>query len=286
MRDEQQKETIGRIKRTTTTLPPPLPIIGNIKIGEVVKGNGGKEHPTSLDYFKPTGDYAKLFTDVYGEKPNNIQIIFISDDNNHSCLEEYDARDGKGRRAGYGNGEDVYLFHVKGDKYLLWNTDKQKHEEHTMKEDEEYVKFNAEKDREYIGKYSKDKGLKWQVVLTLHFVIPKIKGVFGVWRFQTRGAKSSVLHIVNSFDTVKGSAGTIINIPFDLTVEMVKSQKPDSKSRFPVVNLIANISQQNIEMLGEYMQQGKDIRKLGMLTEEKLLGLQKGDAPALPPPTN
>ena len=127
MAQQQQdfNETIGRIKRDTPIATPPLPIIGNIRIGEKRQPQcGGKEYPVSLDYFKPTGDFAKLFTDAYGAKPNKIQVIFISNDNVQSCHEEYDARDAAGRRAGYGDGETFYLYDLKKEEYIKYEPNK------------------------------------------------------------------------------------------------------------------------------------------------------------------
>jgi hypothetical protein len=249
-----EPEKIGRIKRNAPTASLPLPLIGKIKIGEKKEGKGGREYPVSLDYFKATGDYAQMFFNEFGDKPNRIQIIFATDDNRHSCLEEYDARDPEGRRAGYGNGVDIYLFEA--------------NEQHPEKG--EYKKYNADNDKAYIKNYTAEHKLKWSVVLTLHFIIPAIRGVFGLWRFQTRGSKSSIGQIVQAFDNVKEAAGTIINIPFDISVAKVKSQKPGSKSVFPVVSLIPNIGTDNLELVHNYLKQGGDIRKAGMLSGEKI----------------
>lgn len=258
----QQKESLdeklGRIKRSTPTVKPMLPIIGNIRIGEKRQPQGGgKEYPVSLDYFKPVGDYAKLFTDAYGEKPNKIQVVFISDNNSNSCLEEYEARDAQGKRAGYGDGETYYLYDEDKKDYVAYRAD-------------------DEKDKAFVAKFTKDNKLEWKVILTLLFLIPKIKGVFGVWKFQTKGAKSSVEQIINAFDMIKETAGTVINIPFDLTVEKVKSQKPNNKSVFPVVNLVPNISNDNIEIVKGFLAQGGNVKQLGMLTEDKLKQLPEG----------
>ena len=260
MAQQQQdfNETIGRIKRDTPIATPPLPIIGNIRIGEKRNnGSGGKDYPVSLDYFKPTGDFAKLFTDAYGDKPNKIQVIFISNDNVQSCHEEYDARDAAGRRAGYGDGETFYLYDLKKEEYI------------------EYKPNKEPTHKEFMTKYTKDNKLVWKVVLTLHFIIPKIKGVFGVWRFQTRGSKSSIQQIISVFDMIKNSAGTIVNIPFDMVVEKVKSQKPENKSVFPVVKLIPNITQDNLDIVRGFLQHGGNVMQIGMLTDEKIKEIPK-----------
>ena len=224
-----------------------LPLIGNIRIGEKRKNSAGKEYPVSLDYFKATGDYAGKFEEAYPGQASKIQIVFISDDDFQSCYEEWDARDGEGRRAGYGDGQT----------WWLWNG-----KDYEPTEDEEKVK-----------KWSKSNGVKWKPILTLHFVIPAIRGVFGCWRFQTSGDKSSMVAIREMYDEIKAQAGTVVNIPFDLTVKKVKSQKPEQKSVFPVVNLVPNISAENMEVLRTFLMEGTNIKQLGMLTEEKLSAL-------------
>lgn len=39
----------------------------------------GKEYSSATDYFVPSGDGADLFTQLYGEKPNELEIFFFSD---------------------------------------------------------------------------------------------------------------------------------------------------------------------------------------------------------------
>lgn len=71
-----------------------LPRVGQIKIG-MKNANG---YPQSVDYFIPTGKYAGLFTQAYGEKPQTIQIVFPDDDPAKVCNERYEYRDDDGRR--------------------------------------------------------------------------------------------------------------------------------------------------------------------------------------------
>lgn len=62
----------GRIKRPEAQQSRLiLPRVGQIKIG-IKNANG---YPQSVDYFIPTGKYAGLFTQAYGEKPQTIQIV-------------------------------------------------------------------------------------------------------------------------------------------------------------------------------------------------------------------
>lgn len=228
-----------------------LPLIGRIRCGEKRTNSAGKEYPVSLDYFVATGSYASKFDEVY-TKPERIQIVFISDDNFQSCYEEWDGRDKEGRRAGYGDGVN----------YWLWDfTNKEAYKETT--------------DRNAVLEFSKRHNIKWRQVLTINFIIPAIKGVFGVWQFQTGGDKSSISAIRNTFDEIKEQAGTIVNIPFDLVVKKVTSNKPEAKSVYPVVSLIPNISAENMDVLRAFFEAGLDIRKQGILNEQKLTALQE-----------
>jgi hypothetical protein len=226
-----------------------LPLIGKVRIGERRTNSAGKEYPVSLDYFIATGAYAAKFNEVYPDKPTRIQIVFISDDDFQSCYEEWDGRDKEGRRAGYGDGET----------YWLWQYGKDEYKETT--------------DRKLIADFTKQHGIKWKQVLTINFVIPAIKGVFGCWQLQTGGDKSSINAIRNTFDEIKEQAGTVVNIPFDLCVKKVTSNKPEAKSVYPVISLVPNISAENMEQLRAFFEAGLDVKRAGMLTEQKLEAL-------------
>ena len=224
----------GRIKRDNGG-GTKLPLLGKIKVG--VKSD--RNFPTSLDYFVADGKYAEVFNQTFPEKPKSIPIIFITDDCETSCNERYECRDSSGRLAGYGDGETVYVWNQAAEKYVE-------------------APNETEQDKQVL------RGLgKWEVILTIRFVIPQIKTVFGMWQFSTKGERSSIPAIRDTFDAVLETAGTVRNIPFDLTVEKVKSQKPDSKFAFPVVSLIPNISQNNLHHLANYLQSGNEIKQLG-----------------------
>lgn len=227
-----------------------LPLIGKIRCGEKRTNSAGKEYPASLDYFIATGAYASKFDEVY-VKPERIPIVFISDDDFQSCYEEWDGRDNEGRRAGYGDGET----------YWLWEYGKNE--------------YTETKDRQRVAEFSKKHAVKWRQVLTINFVIPAIKGVFGVWQLQTGGDKSSINAIRNTFDEMRELAGTVINIPFDLCVKRVTSNKPEAKSVYPVISLVPNISAENMETLRAFFEAGLDIKRQGVLTDQKLTALQQ-----------
>lgn len=231
----------GRIRRAEQPNTSKLPLLGKLKVG--IKGD---RFPKSLDYFVASGKYSALFDEVFKDKPKTIPIVFIDDNPANSCNERFECRDAQGRLSGYGDGKTFYIF----------NPDTEKYDEYNHEDEDHKRKIKA------TG--------KWEVILTITFIIPQIRTVFGQWTLTTKGAKSSVQNIRDTFDAVMDTAGTVRNIPFDLQVEKVKSQKPNSKNLFPVITLVPNISKKNLENLCNYIQSGNDIKKLGQLSNDKI----------------
>ena len=203
-----------------------------IKIGY----KNDKGYPQSVDYFIPNGKYKKLFTDVYGDKPSTIQIIFPDDDATKVCNERYEYRDDKGALVAYGDGETFNVFNGKT------------YSEYTISKHPDLLKRIAEKNPNSSVKKGED---GWSVVLSLKFVIPLIRGVVGVWEFITKGTESTIPQITGVFDKVLEERGMCRGIVFDLSVQFATSQKPNTKSRYPVVSLIPNESQENINRIRE-----------------------------------
>ena len=202
-----------------------LPEIGRLHIGMKQVGQNGREYPTSIDWFRPTGKYAGLFTQALGEKPQTITIIFPSDDAGKVCNERYEYRDDKGALVARGDGHTFEIWD--GKKYAPYSVDKYPD---IM---EQITARNPKKLRN-----ENDNG--WDVALTLRFIVPAVRGVVGVWQFSTKGAASSIKNIRNSFDGVQMMRGTVCQTAFDLSVEFAKSNKPGVNSRYPVVSLVAN----------------------------------------------
>lgn len=223
----------GRIKRPeagATRLP--FPRIGKIKIGEKRKSANGKEYPVSVDYFIPSGKYAQLFTQAYGEKPNTIQIVFPDDNPANVCNEYYEYRTDKGELLAKGDGE---VFQV-------W--DGKKYAEFSVAEYPDIMERIANKQP---NQNKRNGGDGWRVRLTLNFIVPLVRGVAGLWTFETNGTASSIPNIRDAFDAMISERGFAKGIIFDLSVQFAKSQKPDEKSRYPVVSLVANESRENVE---------------------------------------
>ena len=207
-----------------------LPRVGFIKIGF----KSEKGYPQSVDYFIAAGLYAELFKRAYGEKPRTIQIVFPDDDPAKVCCERYEYRDDEGRLLAAGDGET----------FQVWNGEK--YQEMTV---EQYPTIMKSVEKRYPNRLFKKTGEGWQVTLTMSFIIPCVRGIAGVWQFITKGTASTIPNVREAFDAMLENRGFVKGIIFDLTVQYAKSQKPGDKSRYPVVSMVANESEDNIKKI-------------------------------------
>lgn len=228
----------ARILRPTQAIK--LPEVGKIKVGEKLEGDN---FPRSLDYFRPTGDYAPHFWEAYGEKPNLIEIVFPSNDAKECCYERFELRDGAKR---YAEGD--------GETFSAWS-DKEK----------DYVTVTKTEYPNIMDMLSKKTGTEWRTRLTLRFMLVKLRHVMGVWSLSSHAEASSIPEIISTFDMVAEKAGRVAGIPFDLSVQKVTSQKPGSKSSYPVIKLVPNLGVNQLEAV---RQLGANVR--GILTVETL----------------
>lgn len=246
----------GRIQaRKTEAGASTLPEIGKIKIGEKKTNANNVEYPTSLDYFRATGNFANQFTAVYGAKPTKLNIVFISDDLAEVCNERYESWV-KGKRFGWGDGKDFWVWDSNTKSYQSVPADS-----------------------------AQVKALKWEMMLTLRFVLLEMRGIIGYWSFTTKALKTTIPSVVKSFDYVRERAGTIIAFPFTLTVEKRKGFSPEEPKNYPVVSLVGNFSQESIDQVREYLNQGNKIAELNtkMISAEQVLVKQltgPGEAPS------
>ena len=222
----------GRIlkKAGAETTKLVLPRVGTIKIG--FKDERG--FPRSVDYFIPTGKYSSLFTKAYGEKPQTIQVVFPEDDPAKVCNERYEYRDDEGRLLATGDGET----------FQIWNG--KEYQEVSIDQSPNLMK-SVEK--RHPNKLYQKTGDGWQIILTLNFIIPCVRGIAGVWQFSTKGTASTIPNVRNVFDAMLEMKGYCKGVIFDLSVQYAKSQKPGDKSRYPVVSLVPNESEENIRTI-------------------------------------
>jgi hypothetical protein len=216
----------SRIVRVEPDKKPVLPRVGLIKAGYKHE----KGYPVSTDYFIPKGKYETHFRKAYGEKPNTIQVVFLDDDAREVCFERYEFRDHQGKLVARGDGENFEVW--TGEQY----------EDFTTKEHPKLMDGIEKKN---------PKGSGWEVILTLKFILPKVRGIAGFWEFSTKGEESSIPQIRDTFDMMLNSNGFVKGVIFDLSVEFAKSQKPGKANRYPVVCLVPNESEDNRKMIEE-----------------------------------
>ena len=212
-----------------------LPRVGFIKIG--YKDERGL--PRSTDYFSASGKYASLFAKAYGEKPQTIQIVFPNDDPAQVCNERYEYRDDEGRLMATGDGSTFKVWD--GKQYQQLSV-------------EDYPNLMTSIERRYPNKQYQRTGEGWSIILTLNFIIPCVQGIAGVWQFSTKGTASTIPQIREVFDAMLQAKGYVRGIIFDLNVQFAKSQKPGDKSRYPVVTLIPNESEDNVKKVKQAYQ--------------------------------
>ena len=237
-----------------------LGTVGHIRIGEKAKNANGKEYPTSLDYFKPDApeQYTQFFRSAYGDKPAKITITFLSNDINDVCRQFYELRDGAGGRIAYGNGVTFYVATKQGDGSV-----------------KDVVTTPPDVDK-WMKAMETTAGKPWRERLVLKFAIPQIP-VLGLWQFSTHAENSTIPNIIGTIDTVFEMAGRLAGIPFDLIIEKVKSDKAGSKSVYPVVTMVCNISQESAALVREL-----PTGIWTMLTEQRIAQLASGEQPAIP----
>lgn len=223
----------GRINRPTSGINMVvLPRVGFIKVGM----KNAKGYPQSVDYFIPTGKYAELFRQAYGEKPQTIQVVFPDDDPEKVCNEMYEYRDDEGRRIAYGDGET----------FQVWNG--KNYEELSVADYPHLMDGVAKKYPNKAVRSGKD---GWQITLTLTFIVPLVRGVAGVWQFITKGTASTIPNIRDTFDAMLADRGFVKGIIWDMNVQFAVSQKPGDRSRYPVVSIVPNESEGNLRKIND-----------------------------------
>lgn len=238
-----------------------LGVVGKIKIGELVPTGNGKSRPSSLDYFRADAheQYGRFFREYYSEKPNKITVVFLSNDMNEVCKNYYELRDASGGRVAYGDGKTFFVATKQGDNMV------------------KDVVNTPQEAQPWMDEMEKRSGGKWRERLVLRFAIPALP-ILGVWEFSTHGSGSTIPSIVGTIDTMLEMAGRIAGIPFDLIVEKVKSDKSGSKSVYPVVKIIPNISPESAEIV-----RGLPMSLGAILTQEKIGQLSAGQVKQIDP---
>jgi Recombination directionality factor-like len=241
-----------RIKTIAAT-PASVGVVGKLKIGEKTE----KGLPTSLDYFLPAADaqYVKLFKAAYGDRPSVLTVTFLTDDPEQAVETFFELRGSDGKRIAKGDGATFYVATeatVGGKKMIVDQA------------------ISPQDVKGWMNTQAARSGTEWKTVATMRVALPRVP-VIGVWEVRTQGTASSIKNLTAAVDQVHQMAGRLAGIPFDLSVKMVKSDKAGSKSRFPVLSLMANISVDAIEQVAA-LPTGFH----GLLTEQRMQELSSG----------
>lgn len=242
----------GRIKTGGVQQGSTLPEIGRIKVG--MKTERGL--PTSLDYFRASGDFANRFNNLFGDKPTELKVAFVSNNIEEVCNERFEAWD-KGKRLGWGDGTVFTVWDAQGGKDGKGG----------------YVEGLAADDARVksIRKF-------FARTLTLRFVLLEMKGILGYWTFQTKAKETTIPSIVKAFDMVLERSGSIVGFPFSLMVKKVQSYSPGMAKNYPIVQLVPNFTEETIEAVRAYVESGADLSRLttNMITSGAVLQLGSG----------
>lgn len=269
----------GRLPLTKVKATPQqrlgFPIIGKIKIGEP---KGEKRPGKAIDYFRATGQYQDLFNQTYGEKPSKLTILFPHTNPELCCAQVEEGRDNSGKLCAYFNGAEYKLYDNKTATYKI------------VSEDE----YNKAKERGILVDFGYGNNKRTDTVkiphyktrLMLRFILIDLKGVVGAWELSTGANASSIPAMIEIFDNMVNTAGdAFTKVPFDLSVQFHTSNKPGDTTKFPVLNLLANIGYENTLKLKEFSQAGQEFNRIlndSILDEQSNLQLTSGEHKQLP----
>lgn len=180
---------------------------GKIKIGAK---HPTKSYPMGIDYFRPFGKFEGAFHEVYGEKPDKILIFFP---NKEAITQRYVLYSGS-MLVGESDGETVRVIEDKKDVYYTFDTPEEE-EDFRM----QYLKGVNKNTR---SKYP----AAWKTSLSMTMILADMRNVGGTWKFSTKGESSMVDQIANSFDDAIEKYGTIVGVPFWITVSKVSINSP------------------------------------------------------------
>jgi hypothetical protein len=219
-----------------------LAVIGTVKIGEKKISQSGKEYPASNDYFTlntKAGHIRDNLLSIYGDKPKELDIIFL-DDSHMSHHREL--RDKAGNLVGNGVENYYEIWTDKGKICIDLNTlpESKKKSLEAIMEAKKLESIDEAFRSTYAEKYSDERyKAHWNEILEMKFFIVGSNSL-GLFRFHTKGVNTTIPSIVSQFDLVMAKNGTVTNVPFKLHVEKHKSNNVGSQGKvYPVVSMYA-----------------------------------------------
>jgi hypothetical protein len=250
----------GRIKKRTTEAPKSLAltIVGKVKIGQKHPEKG---YPMALDYFvcdTANAQYKQAFSDVFGDRPKALKIVFPCDRLEDICANYYEIRDREGKVFARGDGENF--------KVALKRQDRVEFVDYGPDKVGEYGGLQAFMEKIAKGLSSEKFEAKWKEKLTMRFILVGVN-ITGLWQLDTSASESSIPSMIAQIDEImQKTGGRLSDIPFDLIVKMCKSDKSGDSKRYPVISIVCNYSPDDIQKVASL----PTSQFFGILTSEKL----------------
>ena len=184
------------------------------------------------------------------------------------CPQYYELRDSKGKTFAKGDGETFEVAVNKGNRieFKTFTFD-------YLTEKYGSIKSFMESAAQTVST-SKYTG-EWRETLKLRFMMPGVP-ITGLWEISTKGKDSSIPSLVAEIDRIYAMTGRLKYIPFDLMVEIHKSDKSGDSRKYPVLKLICNYSPEDMEAV-----QSLPGGFHGVLTSEKVQELKSGSSQLL-----
>ena len=182
-----------------------LPRLGKVHLGKKVQKAGGVEHPQATDYFVVKADnstpeaHAEAFKAVYGDKPNELDIMFASED------EEAFA-------------SQFLRYYSRGG--LLCRGDGQEAVARIDRTTGAFVDSDSKPDDVFLAavpcsdECPKRAEGRCRPVLCLQFILPSVDGL-GVWQIDTSSFHSQ-RNLLSQIELIKGLLGRISLVPLKL----------------------------------------------------------------------
>lgn len=210
--------------------------LGRVSIGQKVKNDRGATFPTSLDHFVITPKAAILAPALEQyiaetkralkiDSLTSLLICFQSNDTSAVCAQRLELWDGA-KLAYWTDNETVYRARP-ATKDVEGGFDQ-------MPVSELGMPLEVFKARicEKLGARA-----VWKEALYLRFSLYNFNAL-GYWELTTHAAKSSIPALIEAFDTCRDRLGSVVGLPFLLSVEKVKTIRAGDSTQYSVLSLL------------------------------------------------
>ena len=208
-----------------------LPRVGKLHLGVMAAGQKG-QYPKAVDYFvvhadKTTPDSAAdAFREVYGEKPQELDVIFPTDDIEHWADPWYRSYSKSWGLVCKGDGETALAkWDSSLNKPTTLDLPGSWAEASTKEFQMQKIPCLAEE-----CPMQKTKPPRCKAVMNLQFLLPNVRGI-GVWQIDT-GSWNSIRNIQSCIELIKGmTGGRVRGLWLKLRLTPKEVTPPDTKTK-------------------------------------------------------